>query len=188
MHQGLKWQFFVTCARRKFFLNLFSHRIWHAFSNLTRKLYRNYDQKALIRRTELLSWVLVARILPASKFPSENVPVLNGVLEHIHCVMETAHQGIMQRRRRISSRRWDDNLSSRCVTIMRCLMIDSDCFLRVFQLSWGDLHFFLKKCCAGGASWVPWIPAFDAFCFQASGSTNLSVPKIWGVEALVIRG
>ena len=67
MHQGLKLQFFVTCARRKFLLNLFSHRIWHAFSNLTRKLYRNYDQKALIRRTGLLSWVLVARILPASK-------------------------------------------------------------------------------------------------------------------------
>ena len=122
------------------------------------------------------------------KYPSEKVPVLNWVLEHIHCVMETAHQGIMQRRRRISSRRWDDNLSSQCVTTMRCLMIDSDCFLRVFQLSWGDPHFFLKKCCAGGASWVPWIPAFDTLCFQASGSTNLSVPKIWGVEALVIRG
>ena len=188
MHQGLKWQFFVTCARRKFLLNLFSHRIWHAFSNLTRKLYRNYDQKALIRRTGLLSWVLVARIFTSLQNIHQKRFQFSIEFWNIHCVMETAHQGIMQRRRRISSRRWDDNLSSQCVTTMRCLMIDSDCFLRVFQLSWGDPHFFLKKCCAGGASWVPWIPAFDTLCFQASGSTNLSVPKIWGVEALVIRG
>ena len=115
MHQGLKLQFFVTCARRKFLLNLSAiefgmhFQIWPG--NCTEIMTKRPSSGA--QDCSVGCWWL--EFYQPPKYPSENVPVLNWVLEHIHCVMETAHQGIMQRRRRISSRRWDDNLSSQCV-------------------------------------------------------------------------